>query len=106
MRFFTDLTLKRAIGGIIIVAFAFTLAAAALMLVVEHDQYPNYGEACWWSVQTVTTVGYGDNPPVTPAGRIVGAVTMLFGIALIPALTSLVTAVFINQQLRRMPPKL
>jgi voltage-gated potassium channel Kch len=100
LRFLTDLTLRRAIGAIVIVAFAITLLAALLMLLVERKTYGNYGDACWWSVQTVTTVGYGDNPPVTPAGRVIGAVVMLFGIALIPAITSLVTAVFINQQMR------
>jgi voltage-gated potassium channel len=100
VRFLTDLTLLRAIGGIVTVAAVFTLAAAALMLVVERKTYGNFGDACWWAVQTVTTVGYGDNPPVTPAGRVIGAVVMLFGIALIPAITSLVTAVFVNQQIR------
>ena len=47
----------RAIGGIVIIATVFTLAAAALMLLVEHKTYQNFGEACWWSVQTVSTVG-------------------------------------------------
>jgi voltage-gated potassium channel len=103
LRFLTDLTLRRAIGAIVVVAFAFTLLAALLMLLVERKTYGNYGNACWWSVQTVTTVGYGDNPPVTPGGRVIGAVVMLFGIALIPAITSLVTAVFINQQVRGAP---
>ena len=101
VRFLTDLTLRRAIGGIVLIATAFTLAAAALMLVVEHKTYQNFGEACWWSVQTVSTVGYGDNPPVTPAGRLLGTVVMLFGVALVPAITSLVVAVFINQQIGR-----
>jgi voltage-gated potassium channel len=101
MRFLTDLTLRRAIGGIMLIATAFTLASAALMLVVEHKTYPNYGEACWWSVQTVSTVGYGDNPPVTAAGRFLATIVMLFGVALVPAITSLVVAVFINQQFGR-----
>ena len=69
------------------------------MWLVDPRDFDNVGVGLWWAVQTVTTVGYGDNPPVTPAGRVIGAVVMLFGIALIPAITSLVTAVFINQQL-------
>jgi voltage-gated potassium channel Kch len=101
MRFLTDLTLRRAIGGIVVIATVFTLASAALMLLVEHKTYQNFGEACWWSVQTVSTVGYGDNPPVTPAGRFLATIVMLFGVALVPAITSLVVAVFINQQFGR-----
>jgi voltage-gated potassium channel len=101
MRFLTDLTLRRAIGGIMVLAFVFTLVAAALMRIVEPKTYTSYAEACWWAVQTVSTVGYGDNVPVTAGGRIVATVVMIFGIALIPATTSLVVAVFMNQQLHR-----
>jgi voltage-gated potassium channel len=101
MRFLTDLTLRRAIGGIMALATGFTLVAALLMRIVEPKTYKNYGEAVWWAVQTVSTVGYGDNVPVTGGGRIVATVVMIFGIALIPATTSLVVAVFMNQQLHR-----
>ena len=101
MRFLTDLTLRRAIGGIMVLATAFTLVAALVMRLVEGDLYKNYGEAVWWAVQTVSTVGYGDTVPVTLAGRIVASVVMIFGIALIPATTSLIVAVFLNQQSHR-----
>jgi voltage-gated potassium channel len=101
MRFLTDLTLRRAIGGIMLLATAFTLAAALLIWIVEPKTYKNYGEAIWWAIQTVSTVGYGDSVPVTAAGRIVATAVMIFGIALIPATTSLVVAVFMNQQLHR-----
>jgi voltage-gated potassium channel len=103
-RFLTDLTLRRAIGGIMLLATAFTLAAALVMRIVEADQYKNYGEAVWWAVQTVSTVGYGDTVPVTAAGRIVATAVMIFGIALIPATTSLIVAVFLNQQSHRFAP--
>jgi voltage-gated potassium channel len=98
-RFLGNLTLSRAIVGIVTVALIFTLSAAALMRAVDPDNFPNYGSACWWAVQTVTTVGYGDDVPKTDAGRALAALVMLFGIALVPAITSLVVAVFFNQQL-------
>lgn len=104
-RFLRDLTLRRAIGGIMAIATAFTLLSAALIRVAEPKTYANYGEACWWAIQTVSTVGYGDNVPTSPAGRAIASLVMLFGIALVPAITSLVVAVFINQQMRRRPLK-
>jgi voltage-gated potassium channel len=99
-RFLSELTLMRAIAGITFVAVAFTLIAAALMRLVEPDTYGDFGTAVWWAAQTVSTVGYGDNVPQSAAGRTLAVIVMLFGIALVPAITSLVVAVFLNQQIR------
>jgi voltage-gated potassium channel len=101
-RFLAHLTLRRAIAGILAVALTFTLGAAAIMRIADPESFGDYGSACWWAVQTVTTVGYGDNVPKTDAGKLVAAFVMLFGIALVPAITSLVVAIFINQQIREM----
>jgi len=52
----------------------------------KHDaplDFPNIIEAFWWSIVTMTTVGFGDVSPKTGLGRMVGTVTMLSGILLI-----------------------
>jgi voltage-gated potassium channel len=38
------------------------------------------GDALWWALSTITTVGYGDHAPITAGGRIVGALLMLGGV--------------------------
>ncbi len=43
----------------------------------------NIGDAFWWAIATVTTVGYGDVYPVTAEGRIVGSLLMIVGIAIL-----------------------
>ncbi|WP_054812039.1 potassium channel family protein [Nocardia arizonensis] len=43
----------------------------------------NFGDALWWSMVSVTTVGYGDVYPVTTEGRLISLVLMTFGIGLI-----------------------
>jgi voltage-gated potassium channel len=47
-----------------------------------------FGDALWWSASTVTTVGYGDQFPVTASGRLVAITLMLCGIALIGVVTA------------------
>lgn len=48
----------------------------------------SFGDAAWWAITTVTTVGYGDRFPVTGAGRAIAAGLMLSGIALIGVVTA------------------
>jgi voltage-gated potassium channel len=56
-----------------------------------------WSDALWWSVVTMTTVGYGDFFPTTPAGRfVVGFPTMIFGISILGYLLSTVAAFFIE----------
>jgi voltage-gated potassium channel len=58
----------------------------------------NIGDAMWWAVTTMTTVGYGDFYPVTPAGKVIAAALMLTGIGLIGVITASVAAWFIGAE--------
>jgi voltage-gated potassium channel len=53
------------------------------------------GDAVWWGLVTITTVGYGDQYPVTGAGRIVGAFLLFAGIALFSVLTGFIANAFL-----------
>ncbi len=91
-------TVWRAIGVIVVVTAVFVLLAAVAMRLVEPDQFPNMGEALWFSVETVSTVGYGDVVPITGWGKIVAGVIMMFGLAFVPAVTALVVATFVARR--------
>jgi voltage-gated potassium channel len=96
------LTLRRArrlIGGTVIVI---TLAGGVAGRLLDPHDFPSLGAALWWSLQTVTTVGYGDVVPVTPVGRIVGAVLMVAGIGFITVITAVVTSMFAQAAARRL----
>jgi voltage-gated potassium channel len=90
-------SMGRAIGFITTFAIVFTLVAALIERLVEPDTFTSYGKACWWAVQTVSTVGYGDTVPTTAAGRGVAAVVMIFGMALVPIVTSVIVAILTAQ---------
>lgn len=53
------------------------------------------GDALWWAIVTITTVGYGDRYPVTTFGRMVGVLVMLSGVGIIAALASVLTSIII-----------
>lgn len=68
------------------------MGALAVLQAERHAQgalITDVGRALWWSLVTVTTVGYGDISPVTPTGRIVATGFMFFGIALLGVVTGL-----------------
>jgi voltage-gated potassium channel len=66
---------------------------ASVFILVFESQAPGAnittsGDALWWSLVTVATVGYGDKFPVTSSGRIVALFLMIVGIAMFGVLTS------------------
>jgi voltage-gated potassium channel len=94
-----NLTLRRAVLLIVTVATVLAVGAATLERLVDPG-IGTYGDALWWAVSTVSTVGYGDVVPTSPAGRIIGTVLMLTGLGLIPLLTSAVVSALVAQRSR------
>lgn len=93
--------LQKAIGGAIrgrIVVY--TVSATVLLIyisslaILEEERYvpessiSNLGDALWWSLTTITTVGYGNQEPVTTVGRLIAAVLMMGGISLLGLVTA------------------
>ena len=80
---------------------AFLVLALSSVLVLQFEsKSPNAnittgGDALWWSVVTITTVGYGDLYPVTAAGRLTGLFVMFTGVGIIGALASILASVLI-----------
>ena len=60
----------------------------------QPQNFDSFGDAAWWSVVTLTTVGYGDMYPITNLGRAVAVITIVFGIALFGTLFSVLQDAF------------
>jgi voltage-gated potassium channel len=91
-------TLWRALGAIFIATGLFVVLAAVAMRLVEPETFTNMGDALWFSVVTVSTVGYGDLLPETDLGRFVAGVIMMFALAFVPAVTSIVVSVMMARR--------
>lgn len=64
-------------------------------------QINNFSDALWWSISTVTTVGYGDIVPNTISGRVMGMILMVIGIGIMTAFISQVSATLVESRLKR-----
>jgi voltage-gated potassium channel len=59
------------------------------------------GDALWWGYVTITTVGYGDQYPVTPWGRVIGVFLLTAGVALFSVFTGFIANAFLAPRRRR-----
>ena len=75
-------------GSTVMVLFVSALAALEAERADPAGNISTFGDALWWAVTTVTTVGYGDHYPVTTTGRLVAVGLMLSGIALLGIVTA------------------
>jgi voltage-gated potassium channel len=71
-----------------------------MMRVFDRSEFAQTGRALWWSVQTVTTVGYGDVTPKHASGRIIATLVMLYGVAFLAILTAAITSTFVARAAR------
>lgn len=61
---------------------------------LQPEAFGSIPRAMWWSVATLTTVGYGDVTPITPIGRILAGMSAIVGIGLIAMPTGILAAAF------------
>jgi voltage-gated potassium channel len=86
---------------IVAVWLAAVILWGALEHIVDKATFPTIWLGMWWSLQTVTTVGYGDVVPVSTAGRALASVMLLGGLALISVVTASITSGFVERARQR-----
>jgi voltage-gated potassium channel len=89
---------RHALGAALIVMMGLLILCSTLVFHLEHDVQPekfsSIPAAMWWGLATLTTVGYGDVVPVTPLGKIIGGMMMVFGLGMFALPIGIVASAF------------
>lgn len=111
--FIEDLSEARASATFLLTIFLVVLVvelAGATIYYAEGDHpssnIGSAGDAVWWGLVTITTVGYGDRFPVTSGGRIIGVFLLFAGVGLFSVLTGFIANVFLAPRPGRGAPPL
>lgn len=101
-RYYFHNKVKGAFGSVGTVAVLMVIFSAIAILNVEQDA-PNSNiktaeDALWWAYVTITTVGYGDKYPVTPAGRLIAVALITVGVGLFGTFTAYVASWFVEKR--------
>jgi len=94
--------LKSITAAMMVMVFLIVIAASLMHTVEGHIQPETFGSilhSLWWSVVTMTTVGYGDVVPVTGLGKVIATVIMLIGVGLVALPAGMLAARF-GEELR------
>ena len=91
---------------ITILAAGMVLCVSSILVLQFESRSPDAniktgGDALWWAVVTITTVGYGDYYPVTTLGRLTGVSVMFAGVGIIGALASILASILVPPPKRR-----
>jgi len=82
----------------LMIVFTFMLASAVIIYDLEHEAQPaiftNVLSGLWWSMQAVTTIGYGDMAPVTSTGRVFASLLSVMGVLFMAIPISILTSGF------------
>lgn len=86
------------LGISFVIAMLLLLLTSIMLYLVEGgsnpDDFGSIPRAMWWSIATLTTVGYGDVTPLSPLGKICAGMTAFIGIGIVAMPTGILAAAF------------
>lgn len=88
---------QRSLTAVCALAGGYVLSCALLMFQIEPNSFGNFFDAIYWSITTLTTVGYGDIYPTSEVGRFVSMISSFMGIAIVALPTGIITAGYMNE---------
>jgi voltage-gated potassium channel len=101
MKYIFNSRIKGTMMSVMLITLLLSLFSAISILIVEKAPNSNIrtaSDALWWTVETITTVGYGDKYPVTDAGRIIGSILMIAGAGVFGTYTAYIASLFVKDK--------
>ena len=95
---------KALIGAALLLLTALLFSSTLMYHLESHAQPEKFGSvpaAAWWAITTLTTVGYGDAPPITPLGRLLAGLTMVMGLCILALPVAIISTGFAQEVHRR-----
>ena len=96
---------RRALLSATFVMIVLLVLSASIMYVIERehqpDEFSSIPAAMWWGIATLTTVGYGDVTPITPLGKLAGAVIAIVGIGMFALPAAILASGFTQEMEKR-----
>jgi voltage-gated potassium channel len=87
-----------------VVVVAMLISAGAIYIAERNEPgtpFTSIPHAMWWSIETITTIGYGDMIPTTPVGKVIGGVVGFVGICAVALPVGILSSGFIDELNRR-----
>ncbi len=97
---------RQKISVFLVFVITFMFIGGALMHIIEHNNpgFTGFFQSIYWTVVTITTVGYGDITPITPLGKILASLMMLISYGVIAVPTGLISAEIVKAEIKRERP--
>ncbi len=96
---------RRSFGAILFILALTLIVTASIMYLIENPAQPevfsSIPAAMWWSIVTLTTLGYGDMVPITPLGKMFGGFVAIIGIGTLALFTGVLSAGFVDELRQR-----
>jgi voltage-gated potassium channel len=101
VRFLWRLTSRKGVQFVVVLALAAVFIGGFVTYVFEEGgdgPIQSYGDGLWYAIQSITTVGYGDEVPVTTSGRAFGVLVLVVGIAVYTTITASAAALLVRDE--------
>ena len=74
------------------------LVAGGAAAAVESDTIDGFWQGAWWALSLMMTVGFVGSEPLTTAGKVIAAVLMVAGFALLATVTATIASIFLREE--------